>query len=103
MSYLENEPEVWLWREVIITAIRDASRSINKSTSREVILNKQEAIKFLTDENGKWADSREFVCALAMISEEELKYNYIECVMGRKNVKEVLKKIKRSKKCPVMI
>ena len=58
---MEQSPEARLWIRVIIDAILDAVSPANGDAAAR---DKQQALNFLTDQAGSWAESREEVCDL---------------------------------------
>lgn len=83
MSDLHNAPEVRLWREVIRNALQDAGISLSDgklsyiphSPSKSAVLDRHQALHFLTDDFGGWKTSRKMVCSHAGICHVRLREN----------------------------
>lgn len=76
---MEQSPEARLWISVIIDAILEASSPTGNPASvkgRREDLGKREALNFLTDQTGGWAESREEICDLVDICPERLRKEF---------------------------
>ena len=70
---MEQSPEALLWINVIIDTILDAVSPANGDAAAR---DKQQALNFLMDQTGSWAESREDVCDLVDVCPHRLRSEF---------------------------
>ena len=76
MALPDNERDLWI--SAVVLSIKDAFTEPASPNDMKTITNQAEAVHFLTDQSGAWAQSRRDICAAIGFCPDRLRKRVIE-------------------------